>query len=59
MSHHISELGARPAQHIIQGCVVPGECWAFEGSGAVVSQLIGEVNITAVSNEHALCALCP
>ncbi|XP_023717729.1 SUN domain-containing protein 1-like isoform X2 [Cryptotermes secundus] len=43
----------RSAQHIIQPCMIPGECWAFEGSGTAVIQLIGEVNITAVSIEHA------
>jgi SUN domain-containing protein 1/2 len=50
-----SEFGNshRSVRHIIQPCVVPGECWAFEGSGAVVIQLIGKVKITAVSVEHA------
>jgi hypothetical protein len=49
--HESSQFGtwARSAQHIIQACVVPGECWAFEGSGAAVIQLTGEVKITEVS----------
>jgi hypothetical protein len=38
---------------------MPGECWAFEGTGAVVIQLLGKVNITAVSIEHASPALLP
>jgi hypothetical protein len=38
---------------------MPGECWAFEGEGAVVIRLIGKVNITAVSIEHASRALLP
>ncbi|PNF31081.1 hypothetical protein B7P43_G16342 [Cryptotermes secundus] len=42
-----------PVQRIIQACVVPGDCWAFEGSGAVVIQITGKVHITAVSMEHA------
>ncbi|PNF27965.1 hypothetical protein B7P43_G16430, partial [Cryptotermes secundus] len=33
-------------------CTMPGECWAFDGSGAVVIQLIGKVNVKAVSVEH-------
>jgi SUN domain-containing protein 1/2 len=45
--------GTRPVQRIIQACVVPGDCWAFVGSGAVVIKLIGKVSITAVSMEHA------
>jgi SUN domain-containing protein 1/2 len=49
----------RSAQHIIQACMMPGECWAFEGPGAVVIQLIGKVNITAVSIEHASRNLLP
>jgi hypothetical protein len=36
---------------------MPGECWAFEGEGAVVIQLIGKVNITAVSIEHPVHGL--
>jgi SUN domain-containing protein 1/2 len=51
--------GIRSAQHIIQACVLPGDCWAFEGSGAVVVQLTGKVNITAVSIEHASRPLLP
>jgi hypothetical protein len=43
----------------VQACVVPGEFWAFEGLGAVVIQLIGKVNITAVSIAHASRALLP
>jgi hypothetical protein len=59
-----SEFGtwARSVQHIIQACVVPREareCCAFEVSGAVVIQLIGKVNITAVSIEHASRAMLP
>jgi SUN domain-containing protein 1/2 len=50
---------SRPAQRILQACVLPGECWAFEGSGAVVIQLIAKVNIKAVSIEHASRALWP
>jgi hypothetical protein len=38
---------------------MPGECWAFKGEGAVVIQLTGKVNITAVSMEHASHALLP
>ncbi|PNF38782.1 hypothetical protein B7P43_G12819 [Cryptotermes secundus] len=41
-----------PAEQILQPCVMPGECWAFEGSGAVVIRLIGKVSIRAVSMEH-------
>jgi SUN domain-containing protein 1/2 len=51
--------GARSAQQIIQACTVPGDCWAFEGSGAVVIRLIGKVNISAVSIEHASRAVLP
>ncbi|XP_033609335.1 SUN domain-containing protein 2 isoform X2 [Cryptotermes secundus] len=47
----------RSVQKIIQGCVVPGECWAFKGTASVVIQLIGEVNVEAVSIEHASSAL--
>ena len=36
---------------------MPGECWAFKGKAAVVIQLIVEVNVTAVSIEHASRAL--
>jgi SUN domain-containing protein 1/2 len=43
----------RPAHRIIQACVVPGDCWAFEVSGAVVIQLIRKVSITGVCMEHA------
>jgi SUN domain-containing protein 1/2 len=48
-----------PAQRIIQACVVPGDCWAFEGSGAVVIRLIRKVTITGVSIEHASRDLLP
>jgi SUN domain-containing protein 1/2 len=50
---------SRSVQHIIQACVLPGECWAFKGSGVAVIQLIGKVNIKAVSIEHASRALWP
>jgi hypothetical protein len=36
---------------------MPGECWAFEGEGAVVIKLIGKVNIAAVSMEHPVHAM--
>jgi hypothetical protein len=39
--------------------MIPGECWAFEGPGAVVIQLIGKVNIKAVSIEHASQSAMP
>ncbi|XP_023712571.1 SUN domain-containing protein 2 isoform X1 [Cryptotermes secundus] len=47
-----SETGNRAAQQILEPCTMPGECWAFDGSGAVVIQLIGKVNVKAVSVEH-------
>ncbi|XP_023717542.1 sperm-associated antigen 4 protein-like [Cryptotermes secundus] len=47
----------RCVQNIIKGCAVPGECWEFEGEGAVVIQLIGEVYVKAVSIEHPSSAL--
>ncbi|XP_023711030.1 SUN domain-containing protein 1 [Cryptotermes secundus] len=47
-----SETGERSAQQIIEPCTMPGECWAFVGSGAVVIELIGKVNVKAVSVEH-------
>ncbi|PNF35716.1 hypothetical protein B7P43_G16157 [Cryptotermes secundus] len=54
-----SGTSAHSVQHIIQSCVMPGECWAFKGSGAVVIRLIGKVNITAVSIEHVSRDLLP
>ncbi|KDR17830.1 Unc-84-like protein A [Zootermopsis nevadensis] len=40
--------------------VLPGECWAFEGSkGAVVIQLIADIYVTGVSVEHIPPALSP
>ncbi|XP_023702583.1 SUN domain-containing protein 3-like [Cryptotermes secundus] len=46
------ETGKHAAQQILEPCTMPGECWAFDGSGAVVIQLIGKVNVKAVSVEH-------
>jgi SUN domain-containing protein 1/2 len=48
-----TRFGTHSVQNIIQPCVMPGQCWAFEGSGAVVIQLVGKVNVTSVSMEHA------
>jgi hypothetical protein len=39
--------------------MIPGDCWSFKGQGAVVIQLIGKVNITAVSIEHASRSMLP
>ncbi|XP_021923009.1 SUN domain-containing protein 1-like isoform X1 [Zootermopsis nevadensis] len=48
------------AENIIQAGVLPGECWAFEGSkGAVVIQLIADIYVTGVSVEHIPPALSP
>jgi hypothetical protein len=60
-THESSLFGTweHSAQHIIQACVIPCECWAFEGSSAVMIQLIGKVNITTVSVEHASRTLLP
>jgi hypothetical protein len=42
-------------KHIIQACVVSGECWEYEGSGVDVIYLSVNVKISVVSVEHASC----
>jgi SUN domain-containing protein 1/2 len=49
----------RPVERIIHPYVVPGNCWAFEGSGAVVIRLILRIRITGVSIEHVSRSLVP
>ncbi|PSN46198.1 hypothetical protein C0J52_18531 [Blattella germanica] len=47
-------------QCIISPIVIPGECWAFEGSkGGAIIQLIGKVYITEVSLEHIPAIISP